>query len=299
MREIIMDEKILLILNPVAGEGASKLWVYDMIEILSKKYDTVSVHISKCAGDIKKAAFEHAAEYDAVVCAGGDGTLSEMIDGVVSSGASPLLGYMPIGTTNDFANGHGISRNLKTAMKRFVEGDEHYYDVGVLGERPFAYVAAFGAFTDVAYQTAQDKKTDLGIIAYLIEAAKRLPEMKSIHLSYEIDGKTESGDFIYGMVSNSKNVSGMKFFDIKDENLSDGEMEITLVRFPKNVVELQTAIKGLLNPKIKCATVIRATASKVRFSFDNEVAWTTDGEYGGDYKDVEVSVLPERMHIKF
>jgi len=294
-----MNEKVLLIVNPVAGEGASKLWVYDMIEILSKKYDTVAVRISKCAGDIKKAAFEHAAEYDAVVCTGGDGTLSEMIDGVVSSGASPLLGYMPIGTTNDFANGHGIPHNMKTALKRFIGGDEHYYDVGVLGERPFAYVAAFGAFTDVAYMTAQDKKTDLGMVAYLIEAAKRLPEMKSIRLSYEIDGATETGDFIYGMVSNSKNVSGMRFFNIKEEDLYDGAMEVTLVRFPKNAVELQTAVKGLLNPKLKCNEVIRTKASKVRFAFDEDVAWTADGEYGGDYREVEVSVLNKRMRIMF
>lgn len=294
-----MNEKLLLIVNPVAGEGASKLWVYDLIDVMSKKYNIIGVHISKCVGDIRKTAAEYAAEYDAVVCTGGDGTLSEMIDGIVKSGASPLLGYMPIGTTNDFANAHGISGNMKTAMKQFIGGKEHIYDVGMIGDRAFAYVGAFGAFTDVAYQTDQEKKTEFGFIAYLVEAAKRLPDMKSIRMTYEIDGKTETGDFIYGMVSNTSSVSGIKFFNVSKENFCDGKMEITLVRFPKNAAELQTAVKGLLVPDFKCDTVLRMEASQARFSFDKEIAWTADGEHGGDYKEVEFKVLPKRMRIKF
>jgi len=293
-----MDGKLLLIINPVSGDGAAKNWAYDMIEILSKRFPIVSVYLSRGVGDIKKTVAERAAEYDAVVVTGGDGSLNELLDGVVKSGASPLLGYVPMGTINDFAGSHGISKNVKTALRQIVHGDEHLYDVGTLGDRAFSYVAAFGAFTDVAYLTPQDMKSSLGKLAYISEATKRLPQLSPIKMTFEVDGRRETDEFIYGMVSNSKTVGGIKFFDVKDDGfLSDGLIEVTLVRFPYNAAALQEDVVGLLDPKKEYRGVIRLRVPNIKFEFENGVSWTVDGEYGGDYKTVEAGVLHHRIRM--
>lgn len=293
-----MDGKLLLIINPVSGDGAAKNWAYDMIEILSRRFPIVSVFLSRGMGDIRKTVVEKAAEYDAVVVTGGDGSLNELLDGIVKSGASPLLGYIPMGTINDFAGSHGISKNVKTALRQIVHGEEHLYDVGTLGERAFSYVAAFGAFTDVAYLTPQDMKSSLGKLAYISEATKRLPQLKPIRMTFEVDGRRETDEFIYGMVSNSKTVGGIKFFDVKsDDFLSDGLIEATLVRFPYNAAALQEDVVGLLDPKNEYRGVIRLRVPKIKFEFENNVAWTVDGEYGGEYKTVEAGVLKQRIRM--
>ena len=293
-----MDGKLLLIINPVSGDGAAKNWAYDMIEILSRRFPIVSVFLSRGTGDIRKTVVEKAAEYDAVVVTGGDGSLNELLDGIVKSGASPLLGYIPMGTINDFAGSHGISKNVKTALRQIVHGEEHLYDVGTLGERAFSYVAAFGAFTDVAYLTPQDMKSSLGKLAYISEATKRLPQLKPIRMTFEVDGRRETDEFIYGMVSNSKTVGGIKFFDVKsDDFLSDGLIEATPVRFPYNAAALQEDVVGLLDPKNEYRGVIRLRVPKIKFEFENNVAWTVDGEYGGEYKTVEAGVLQKRIRM--
>ena len=292
------NKKVLLIINPVSGDGAARLWMNDMISVLSDNFGPITVFLSRAAGDISKIAAVEAGNYDILITTGGDGSMSELLDGVVKSGASPLLGFIPMGTINDFANSHGISRNVKTALKTIVGMNEHIYDVGVLGDRAFSYVAAFGAFTDVAYQTPQDSKSSFGILAYLSEAAKRLPKLKPIKMTYEIDGKTEAGEFIYGMVSNSKSVGGIKFFGVMgDDMLRDGMSEVTLVRFPNTPDELFRAIRGLLDPKAKCDNVLRMRVSKIGFSFGAETPWTVDGEYGGKFKDVCAFVIPDRIRI--
>ena len=293
-----MQGNVLLVINPVSGDGAAKNWAYDMVEILSRRFPIVSVYLSRGNGDIKKTVAEKAAEYEAVVVTGGDGSLSELLDGIVESGASPLLGYVPMGTINDFAGSHGISKNVKTALRQIVHGEEHVYDVGLLGGRAFSYVAAFGAFTDVAYLTPQDMKSALGKLAYISEATKRLPVLKPIKMTFEVDGRRETDEFIYGMVSNSKTVGSIKFFDYKDDAfLSDGLIEATLVRFPYNAAALQEDVIGLLDPKSECRGVIRLCVPKIKFEFENGVAWTVDGEYGGEFKTVEAGVLPRRIRM--
>lgn len=293
-----MKEKLLLLVNPVSGNGSARLWLYDMVDILSQRFSPVSVFVSRASGEIANAAQTEAENYDAVICAGGDGTLSEMLDGIVKSGASPLLGYVPMGTINDFATSHGISKNVKTALKNLVSGKEKTYDIGTLDDRAFSYVAAFGAFTDVAYQTPQNAKSSFGIMAYLTEAAKRLPKLQPIKMTYTVNGKEKTGEFIYGMASNSKTVGGIKFFGTQTEKmLTDGLLEVTLVRFPDSPDKLYNAIHGLLVPDSICDEVIRIKAPQMCFRFEKETPWTVDGEFGGSFDNVCAKVLPGRIRL--
>lgn len=291
------EKKLLLIVNPNSGDGMARRWVYDMLEILSARYPLITVYFSKCVGDIIRVTKENAVSFDAVVCCGGDGTLNETINGLIAAGSRAELGYIPTGTVNDFATSHGIPKNIKAAVAKIAAGEPREYDVGVLGERCFSYVGAFGAFTEVSYLTPQVSKASFGKAAYVAEAIKSLPELKAYHAKVTYDGKTEEGDFIYGMFSNSKTVGGIRFFGNSEEHLlSDGFLEMTLVRFPQTLLELQNAVTGLLT-QAPSPSVIRAKIEKAEIVFSEETPFTADGEFGGAFTDVTVRNIPHGIRV--
>lgn len=291
------EKKLLLIINPHSGDGAAKRWIYDMITILSPVYPMITVYFSKCSGDIIRAVSENIAGYDAVVCCGGDGTLNETLNGLLLTGSKAALGYIPTGTVNDFAGSHGIPRNIKMAIDKIARGKPEKYDVGRLGEKYFSYVAAFGAFTAVAYQTSQAKKASFGRMAYVAEAAKSLTELKPYKLTLKTENEEVSGEFIYGMFSNSKTVGGIRFFgNNESERLRDGLLDITLIRFPRNAAEWQGAISALISQS-DSPMIVRMKAAQATLSFDTEVSFTADGEYGGTYTEVCVCDVPNSINI--
>lgn len=289
-----MEKRLLLIVNPNSGDGIARHWVYDMIDILSKRYESVTVYFSKGVGDIIRFAQENARNFDALVCCGGDGTLNESLNGILSCGARIPMGYIPTGTTNDFATSHKIPKNIKAAIQRLVTAAPHPYDTGTLGERAFTYVAAFGAFIDVCYKTPQSDKASFGKMAYVAEGAKRLSELKVHRLTVTDSERTVTGDFIFGMVSNSTSVAGFRFFPSETpEMLSDGKFEVTLVNYPNTAAELQQALRELTMPQLPSKLVTRFTTKDAKFTFmDSPPDWTLDGEYGGTYRTVNVSVNP-------
>ena len=292
-----MEQNVLLIINPNSGDGEAKRWVYDMTAGLLSRFDFVTVYFSKCAGDIMRVVREKSASYDAVVCCGGDGTLNETISGLYLAGTSPMLGYIPTGTVNDFATSHKIPKGIKGAIEKIVAGTPVEYDVGLLGDRPFSYVAAFGAFTDVAYLTPQEIKASFGRTAYIAEAAKRLFSLTPIEVSFTHEGKQITDKFIYGMVANSKTVGGIRFFEGNSaDSLRDGKLEVLLIRFPDTAGQLQQALSGILTQKAN-DFVYKFTAPEITFRFGGSAPWTLDGESGGDSPEVTVKCLPSRIRV--
>lgn len=293
-----MEKDALLIINPNSGEGEAKRWVYDMTAELLSRFDFVTVYFSKCTGDIIRVVREKSGDFGAVVCCGGDGTLNETITGICLAGTSPMLGYIPTGTVNDFATSHKIPKGIKGAIEKIVSGTPVEYDIGMLGERPFSYVAAFGAFTDVAYLTPQITKASFGRTAYIAEAAKRLFSLNPIEVSFSCGGKEVTDRFIYGMVANSKTVGGLRFFENNSaDDLRDGQLEVMMIRFPDTAGQLQQALAGLLTPKTTNDFVYKFSASEITFRFADNVPWTLDGEFGGTYPEVTVKCLPRRIRI--
>ena len=292
-----MHEKLLLAINPNSGDGIAKRWIYEMVSLLSEKYRFVTVYLSKPQGDIINTLEKCAADYDAVVCCGGDGTLNETLNGVYNCGKNIPIGYIPTGTTNDFASSHGIPKNIKAALQNLVPAEPHSYDMGKLGERAFSYVAAFGAIIEVCYKTPQADKASFGRIAYLAEGAKKLQELKPLKMRITCGERIIFGDFIFGMVTNSISVGGFKMFPGGTiDMLKDGKLEITLVSYPQGVPELQQAVKALFNPSITSPLVTRITAEKVTMEFlCDPPEWTVDGEFGGKYEKVDAEVLPGRL----
>lgn len=281
-------KKLLFVVNGHSGKGQIKNKLLDIIDIMIKEGYHVQVHTTQEREDATKVVREQAKYYDLVVCSGGDGTLDEAVTGMMQSEVRTPLGYIPAGSTNDFANSLEIPKDMIQAAKTAVLGVPFSCDVGEFNGDYFIYVAAFGIFTDVSYATSQELKNALGHVAYILEGAKRLHTIKSYHMRVEYDGKEIEGDFLLGMITNSTSVGGFKNMTGKDVKLDDGMFEVTLIHKPKNIIELNTIIASLTNLKDETDLIDSFRADSVKFYSEEEIPWTLDGEFGGDHKEVQI-----------
>ena len=225
-------KKLLFIYNPKAGKSQIKNKLGEIVEILSQKYEITIIPTQK-AKEAIEITRNKCKDYDLIVCAGGDGTLDETVEGIVSSNISKPIGYIPCGSTNDVANSIGLSKNIEKATKNIIKEKEHLYDYGLFNKNIFVYVAAFGLFTDVSYETNQDLKNALGHFAYVLEGAKRLSDIKSYHMKITYDGNIIEDDFILGVISSSKSIGGIKMIDKilpQEIELDDGLFEVSLIK---------------------------------------------------------------------
>ncbi len=293
-----MAKVVLLVINPKSGDGIAMRWVTEMVSSLSEIYDYVTVYFSKSSGDITNVLRSSAGKVDAFVVVGGDGSLNEALTGIALSGVSTPLGYIPTGTVNDFATSHGIPKNIKQALDKLRRGTPKKCDIGRINDKFFSYVAAFGAFTDVAYLTSQKSKEDFGKIAYVAEGAKRIFELKPIKMTYTVGGVSKHGEYIYGMASNAKTIGGIRFFDSgRTDFLCDGEIDVTLVKYPYTPAELSSALWGLINPAASCSQIEKFSAKSVTFDFENETPFTVDGEFAGTFKRAEIDTLCRALSL--
>lgn len=281
-------KKLLFVVNGHSGKGQIKNKLLDIIDIMIKEGYHVQVHTTQEREDATKVVREQAKYYDLVVCSGGDGTLDEAVTGMMQSEVRTPLGYIPAGSTNDFANSLEIPKDMIQAAKTAVLGVPFSCDVGEFNGDYFIYVAAFGIFTDVSYATSQELKNTLGHVAYILEGAKRLHTIKSYHMRVEYDGNEIEGDFLLGMITNSTSVGGFKNMTGKDVKLDDGMFEVTLIHKPKNIIELNTIIASLTNLKDETDLIDSFRADSVKFYSEEEIPWTLDGEFGGDHKEVQI-----------
>lgn len=281
-------KKLLFVVNGHSGKGQIKNKLLDIIDIMIKEGYHVQVHTTQEREDATKVVREQAKYYDLVVCSGGDGTLDEAVTGMMQSEVRTPLGYIPAGSTNDFANSLEIPKDMIQAAKTAVLGVPFSCDVGEFNGDYFIYVAAFGIFTDVSYATSQELKNALGHVAYILEGAKRLYTIKTYHMRVEYDGNEIEGDFLLGMITNSTSVGGFKNMTGKDVKLDDGMFEVTLIHKPKNIIELNTIIASLTNLKDETDLIDSFRADSVKFYSEEEIPWTLDGEFGGDHKEVQI-----------
>lgn len=291
-----MKKKMLFIYNPNAGKGKIKTKLSDIVEIFVKADYEVTIYATRGKQDATRIVKNNAKEYDLVVCSGGDGTLNEVTAGVMMLEKRPEIGYLPAGTTNDFATSHRIPKNILRAAEVAVHGESYYYDVGSMNDEFFAYVAAFGAFTEVSYETPQTIKNTLGRVAYLLEGMKRLPNLKGYNMIVKYEDQIIEDDFIFGMITNSGSVGGFKGFIGKEILLDDGFFEVCLIKVPKNPIELQAIINTLLITKDVSANLIYSfRTNNITIEAKEVVPWTLDGEFGGNFSQVDVKVYKQAI----
>lgn len=278
-----MGKRMLFVLNPLSGKGTIKNHVLDIVNIFTQDGWDVTVHPTQNKDDAFDYITSRSKNYDMLVIAGGDGTLNEGIRGMmtITREKRPVLGYIPTGTTNDFASNMHISKNVKQAAKDIIKGHRYKCDIGLFNEKDFIYVAAFGAFTNVAYETPQQTKNIFGHAAYVFEGAKNLMNIKPVNMKVYYDNGMIEGEFIYGMVSNTNYLGGVKAEKAFKAQLNDGLFEVILVKNPKNVVETQDMLSRLVRQDLSSDSFIVFKTDRIEFVSDDLVQWTLDGEFGG------------------
>lgn len=296
-------KKLLYIYNPAAGRRTAKASLSDVVEVFSRQGYEITVHPTQGRGDATRTVLEDGGGFDRVVCCGGDGTLNETVQGLLALPADkrPVLGYIPAGTTNDFSRTLELPRTLPELAEAAGAGTPRPIDVGEAAGRPFTYVAAFGLFTDVSYSTPQANKNLLGHFAYLLEGMGRLASIPSYHMKVSTRSGTEvEGDFIYGMVGNTVSVGGLVNLPRDKVLLDDGRFEVILIRQPKTAKDWQSILTALTTLELSKdgeGAVVGFSAEEVTFACDAPVAWTVDGEFGGEQQITTVKNLPRALTI--
>ena len=290
-------KKMLFIYNPKAGKAQIRNKLADFLDVFTKGDYEITVYPTQKSEDAMEKTRDRSKDYDIVVCSGGDGTLDEVVTGMIRSGFRTPIGYIPAGSTNDFGGSLGLPKNMVHAAETIVKGNDFACDVGSFNQDIFVYIAAFGLFTDVSYETGQDMKNVLGHMAYLLEGMKRLPAIRSYPMRVTYDDTTIVDDFIFGMITNSVSVGGFKRITGKNVKLDDGVFEVTLIKTPKNPIALQEIIAALLIEQVDTKHMYTFKTKKITFDSVEEIPWTLDGEFGGEQDYVEIENVQKAMEI--
>ena len=290
-------KNVLLIVNPHSGRGLSKNALGVIVSSFCEAGYGVSVYTTH-SGSCTELAEKYAPEFDLVVCVGGDGTLSNVVSGLMKVENRPPVGYIPSGTANDVATTLALSRDPRIAVASVINGQPTPIDVGRMGEQYFTYVAAFGAFTGVSYKTKQSAKRALGHLAYVLGGlASVKEEIKPRHTVVEYEGGTIEGDFLFGAVTNSTSIAGFVRLDNRQVDLADGVFEIILVRRPVTAADLADIIDSIVKKTYNNDNVLLFHAKEVVFRFDEDVEWTRDGEEGGVHRTLRIVNNPRAIKM--
>ena len=282
-------KKMLFVVNPNAGMKKAAKHLTDIIGIFNRAGYDVSVYITEKKGDAQVKVMEMADAVDVVVCCGGDGTFNEAMTGVMQASADVPLGYIPAGSTNDFANSLKLPTDMLEAARNIVEGQPIPYDVGKFHDRYFSYVASFGAFTRTSYATSQNLKNALGHTAYILSGIQELSQIREIAVKLEMDEGVLEGNYLFGAICNSTSVAGILTLDPKQVDLRDGKFEVLLVRSPKDLAEVTECIQAFQNKTYNCKMVSFLNAKSVTVTMEQPVDWTLDGEYQQGLEQVQIT----------
>ncbi len=283
-------KQALLIINPTAGKTKTESKIDEIISLFEKNIHVVTPLITSKKGDATDFVREYAKLHDAIICCGGDGTLNEIISGLMTMGYSIPIGFIPSGTTNDLASTLNISTDIKKSFKVFLSGNPVYHDIGIINNSYyFSYIASFGAFTKVAYATPQWLKNKLGHFAYVLDGIKSVGEIKPYKVKIKAENFELEDEFIFGSISNSLSIGGIVKLDKEEVSLNDGKFEVLLVRNPHNHVELRGILYGLSHKKYDKKYIIFLKTSEIKLDFLEETDWTCDGEHAKPGKSIFIT----------
>ena len=291
-------KKMLLVVNPCAGQKKASRFLADIIDLFNRNDYMVMAHMTSKQGEGEEICAKYAELADLIVCCGGDGTFNETISGVMKSGADVPIGYIPAGSTNDYASSLHLSNNIMQAARDIVEGKPEKLDVGMFAGRYYSYVASFGAFTRASYATPQSAKNVLGHMAYVLSGMQELTQIRSHHLRFELpDEEVIEGEFIFGAVSNSISVGGILTLAEDRVDLTDGMFELLLVRTPKNLQELAECVVALQKKTYESSILTFRSVPWVRITAPADMDWTLDGEREEGHETIEVKCMKQAITV--
>ena len=291
-------KKLLFIMNPFAGQKKANKVLPEILMLFTEAGYEINIAMTTGPGSATKTAVERGGYADLVVCCGGDGTFNETITGLIRSGTDVPVGYIPTGSTNDFAASLKLSTGIVDAAQDIMLGQPIAYDVGKFGDRYFSYVASFGAFTQVSYTTPQSVKNALGHTAYVLAGIQELSQIRKEYIRVDLDDEVIQDDFLFGAISNSTSVGGVLNLNPSQVDMRDGRFEILLIRAPKNLTELSECILALQSQKYdNCAMITFRSASKVKVYADPRMPWTLDGEREEGHEEVMVENIHHAIRL--
>ena len=295
-------KKLLFVMNPKAGLMQAPKYMSEIIERFSGAGYLTQVLMTEGKGDARDFAAEYGETVDTVVVSGGDGTLNEVIDGLISAGLKTPIGYIPAGSTNDFASSIGLPKSIPACVERIINGTVQPIDIGSFNGRYFSYVASFGAFTSTTYSVLQNIKNILGHSAYVMAGIKELAHIKSIHARIILEKGTPEeeiyeGDYILGGVCNSRSIGGIVNLEKLDVDMNDGLMEVLLIRMPKDLIELSDTTASILGGTFKSHQIEKYSARNITFEIEEDTHWTLDGEYEKGNRVCEIKTLESAISL--
>ena len=291
-------KKVLLIVNPRAGKCKGAKHLSEIIHILQRGGYMSMVFITEKAGDAKQFVYDHIGEFDSVICVGGDGTFSEVVTSMVSGKHCKPIGYIPAGSTNDFAASLHLSYDLSSAAYDIINGVPKEFDVGCFNGHPFAYIAAFGIFAKTSYDTPQELKNALGHLAYVLEGIRDLPNMRAESVQVEIDSEHIEGEYILGLISNTTSIGGILHFKEDDVRLNDGYLELLLIPLPSSPWEFTQMIQAVSSQSYSdCSSIVFRRGKNIRIKTKETIAWTIDGEYVEGKEEITIVNIPNAIKV--
>ena len=290
-------ERQLVILNPRAGRMQAGRRLGELLPLLESDGVTAELLETKAAGEARATVASRAGEFRRVVCIGGDGTLNEVLSGMLEAGQNVPIGYIAAGSTNDFAASHGISRDILQAARDIASGAPTPIDVGMFNGRCFAYTASFGAFTRASYAAPQAVKNAVGHLAYIFEGIRDLANIRPYAVTVEADGEVRSGEFIFGMAGNSTSMGGVLRLDPRQIDLHDGKFEVMLVRKPQHIGQLIAAAVALQSQNYDNELLCFFKAAHLRISAPGDMDWTLDGEFQPGAEHIEIRNLHDAVRL--
>ena len=288
-------KQMLLLVNPVAGLKKAAKHLSEIIEVFNRAGYEVRVYITAQEDDADRIAELMEQPLDLVVCCGGDGTLNTTVNVMLSRKQNIPIGYIPAGSTNDFANSLGLPADVVEAAKRIVHGTPNAYDVGNFPGRYFTYVASFGAFTKASYSTAQNIKNSLGHMAYVLEGIQEISKIRKWHLKLETDTEVLEDDYLFGAVCNSTSVGGILTLNPKLVDMGDGKFEVLLIRAPKNLSEVGECIAALKAQTYDCGMITFRSTGRIQITTGAEMLWSLDGERMEGAENILIENLHHRI----
>ncbi|MCL2216815.1 MAG: YegS/Rv2252/BmrU family lipid kinase [Defluviitaleaceae bacterium] len=292
-----MKKKLLLIFNPKSGVQKFSQYFFEVVDKFTAAGFLVTTYPTQSPGEAGEMIAHHAGEYDYLVCSGGDGTISQAITALLALEKRPAFGIIPSGTVNDFAVSLGIPRDVLLAADIITTATPRPLDIGRFGSKHFSYVAAFGIFTDVSYSTPQNTKNLLGKLAYFLEGIKRFGSAKPAHCEVLLDDEPVSGEFVLGIIANTHSIAGIKLHTEMGVRMDDGLFEVILVKEPHTLKDRQEIISSLLAQEIKTSLLTIRKAKKITVTASTAIAWTLDGDFGGEYAQITIENLHHAMEL--
>ncbi len=294
----VLNKKALFIINPVSGKKQIFRLLPSVIREFMDEGYMVTTMVTSHRGEASDFSAKYGRDFDLICCSGGDGTLNETLNGLARENIHVPLGYIPCGSTNDFANSHSLSKDILTACKNAASGTVKDYDIGCFGKQYFTYLAAFGAFSWLAYTTDQTLKNMLGHTAYILEGIKDLTKVKPVHLKMTAGNVLHEDDYIFGVVSNSLSIGGALIFPDNLVDTADGILEVLLIKMPKSFLELDSVIRSLVNQDFSSPLIDFFQASDIYVENPEGLEWSLDGERSGFHKFVHIKPLKKFLHLK-